>query len=106
MKNKLYLSFKNMILLLCLLQVTGSYAQSNTPPEGRDDLISTTPSTPVVIPTAALLSNDIDVDGDVLNILLIDDWVNGVASFDQAAQTITFTPNDGFVGNGQFTYVQ
>jgi len=89
-----------------LVSITVNPSQSgpNSPPQAFDDVVNTSLNTPIVIAVADILSNDVDVNGDMLNILLVDDWVNGNVLYDQTAQTITFTPNNGFVGNGQFTY--
>lgn len=49
-----------------------------------------------------LLANDSPGQGTQLNILFIDDWINGTAQFNGAAGEIIFTPSGS--ANGQFTY--
>jgi hypothetical protein len=54
------------------------------------------------IPAATLLSNDADVDGDVLSILSVQGAVNGVVTL--LDNSVTFTPVANFEGPASFTY--
>ena len=71
----------------------------NDAPEANDDSASTTGTESVIIPA---LANDTDVDGDAL-------IITDVSSSDGTAVangdgTITFTANDGFVGDATINY--
>ncbi len=76
----------------------------NTPPVGQNDPYSTDFETPITLLVKDLIENDIDPDDDELNIIIVDDWFGGKAELDQSAGTIVFTPNDGFIGQAEFTY--
>ncbi len=53
--------------------------------------------------TVAVLANDTDVDGDVLQVVTVSDPPHGTATL-TAAQTITFRPDPGFIGPQTFSY--
>ena len=92
---------KNMLALA--LASAFPAAVFSAAPIGVNDHYATPENQPIVISTADLLNNDSDPDGDLMSIAFIDDWVNGVASLDSAAGTITFTPSG--TGDGSFFYV-
>jgi len=73
----------------------------NDAPVAVDDVASTDLNTPVVID---VLSNDFDPDGDELGLISAtsDDVV---AEIDPVDLTVTFTPNEGFVGDAVIDYV-
>ena len=76
----------------------------NTPPTGMDDEFSTAEDTP--LSTNALTgvtANDVDPDGDVLTVDLIDDVQNGVLNL-ASDGSFTYTPNPNFHGQDTFTY--
>ncbi len=58
----------------------------------------------LVINVADLLANDMDVDGDVLSIISVENALNGAAVFDDVAGTITFTADVGYTGAASFQY--
>ncbi|EGG94837.1 hypothetical protein IMCC1989_2240 [gamma proteobacterium IMCC1989] len=86
------------------LTIIVSTVTTNTPPVGTDDQFTTNAGETLVLPFASILENDIDVDGDSLTVLIVDDWAGGIASIDSVARTVTFTPDMGFTGIAQFTY--
>ncbi|WP_147022869.1 peroxidase family protein, partial [Microvirga aerophila] len=53
---------------------------------------------------AALLANDVDMDGDELCIVSVDEGEHGEVMLN-ADGTITFTPKPGFTGTASFTYL-
>jgi hypothetical protein len=87
-----------------VLNVIVSVATQNTPPVAFADTLTTAVNTPIVIPFSVLTANDIDVDNDPLTIILVDDWINGVAAYNSAEETITFTPATDFTGDATFVY--
>ena len=75
-------------------------AAPNKAPTANDDSVTTAEETPVVIMTIA---NDTDPDGDALAITSISQPANGTATSD--GQKITYTPNPGFTGVDNITYI-
>ncbi|HZF36175.1 MAG TPA: cadherin-like domain-containing protein [Candidatus Angelobacter sp.] len=75
----------------------------NTPPLAVDDSASTNEDTPLVLPPAALLSNDIDSNGDTITITAVGDAVNGTVAIDGAGNVV-FTPNANYNGPASFSY--
>jgi hypothetical protein len=74
----------------------------NDAPVAVDDEGTTTQDEQVVIPTAALLANDVDVDVDTLVVTAVGSATNGVAVLGQSG--VTFTPSGGFTGEASFDY--
>lgn len=72
----------------------------NDAPVAIDDAVTTQEEVPVTID---VLANDIDVDGDELEVTAIDDVVGGAAT-NQGDGTIRFVPEDDFFGTASFTY--
>ncbi|MBX3156273.1 MAG: tandem-95 repeat protein [Deltaproteobacteria bacterium] len=83
--------------------VTVTVIAVNDAPIAVDDNVVVQAGNSIVIPTAQLLANDIDVDGPSLSIPLVLNPVNGTVSL--AGNLITFTPTPGFVGIASFEYV-
>jgi hypothetical protein len=80
---------------------------SNTasPPTANNDggfVVSENGST--TIAASALLANDTDPNGQPLSITGVSNPVNGTASFNATAKTVTFTPTTGYTGPASFTY--
>jgi hypothetical protein len=73
---------------------------ANDPPNAVDDTGATTSNTPVTI---TVLANDTDPDGDTLTVTSVSDPPNGTA-VRNADNTVTYTPDNNFVGNDSFTY--
>jgi hypothetical protein len=59
---------------------------------------------PLVLSLADLLGNDSDPNGDALSITGVAGVIGGTAILDAQAGTITFTPDDGYLGPASFTY--
>ena len=74
--------------------------QVNTAPVAEDDEATTPENTAVTID---VLANDTDTDGDVLTLSITTDPSHGEAVI-EADTTITFTPDDGFVGADSLIY--
>jgi Ca2+-binding RTX toxin-like protein len=79
-------------------------ALSNQSPEAVDDAGSTNESKALVFTLAELLSNDSDPEGDALSITSVSNVLNGTAILDNAAGTVTFTPDSGYIGTASFDY--
>lgn len=79
------------------VQVTGEQGL----PVARADTKTTDKNTPVTI---AVLGNDTDTGGGVLQILALGKPSKGKAKLN-ADKTVTYTPATGFVGTDSFTYV-
>jgi subtilisin family serine protease len=72
----------------------------NQVPVARDDTASTNKNTAVTI---GVLANDTDPDGDTLTVAVTEEPSNGTATRN-ADNTVTYTPNAGFVGTDSFRY--
>ncbi|MDB5900935.1 MAG: thrombospondin, partial [Ramlibacter sp.] len=66
------------------------------------DVATTAEDTPVVIPVATLLANDIDVDGDTLTVTAVTAISGG--SVNLAGGNVTFVPAADFNGTATFSY--
>ncbi|UUA74144.1 retention module-containing protein [Cellvibrio sp. QJXJ] len=75
---------------------------NDAPVAVNDNLVAASNSTLTITPTS-LRANDIDVDGDILQIVEVDNAVNGTAIINGAGN-ILFTPTLGFEGSASFTY--
>jgi hypothetical protein len=69
-----------------------------------DDGLTGERDSPLAIAASSLLANDTDPNGDPLAIVSVSGAVNGTASWDAYRQTVTFTPDAGFVGEASFGY--
>ena len=78
---------------------SASATTANTPPVANDDAAQTISNSSVDI---AVLSNDVDSDGDVLSVSEAGQPANGQAGV--ANDIVIYTPNTGFVGIDSFTY--
>lgn len=76
----------------------------NTAPSASNDNFTVINNTPLVLATTALLFNDIDPDGDQLEVTGVGGATNGSVSFDAQTGMITFTPANGYTGPASFTY--
>jgi large repetitive protein len=74
--------------------------RKNRPPVARDKHAATSRETPVTIP---VLANDEDPDGDPLTIAAVAVPAHGTVALN-LDQTLTYTPDPGFVGEDDFTY--
>ncbi len=75
-------------------------ADNNGAPVGADDTASTILTAPVTID---VLANDSDPDGDALTITATSATPDGTVVINSDG-TLTFTANDGFTGDTQFSY--
>lgn len=76
----------------------------NDAPLAIDDQLATIEDTPLAISVSDLIANDQDVDGDSLVFEQIDNVFGGSAIYDEATQSILFTPEVGFIGEAGFDY--
>ncbi|WP_413205424.1 tandem-95 repeat protein [Rhodospirillum sp. A1_3_36] len=84
-------------------EITVTVAPVNDAPIiGRDTLL-TTLDTPVTTTIDDLLANDSDPEGDPLTFDGVGNAQGGTVTLDEEG-TITFTPNEAFVGLGSFEY--
>ena len=74
---------------------------ANAPPAAADDSAATAENTPVTI---AVLENDTDPDGDILDLVSTTEPSGGTATRDDSG-TVTYTPDPAFCGTDSFTYV-
>ncbi|MBL4712650.1 MAG: tandem-95 repeat protein, partial [Gammaproteobacteria bacterium] len=65
--------------------------------------LTTDEDTALFIDPATLLANDLDVDGDTLSIVSVQDAENGVVMIDGDGNII-FTPDENYSGEANFTY--
>ncbi|MDR5591991.1 Ig-like domain-containing protein, partial [Christiangramia sp. SM2212] len=80
--------------------VTVIVAPTNDAPVANDDNAVTDEDTAVVID---VLENDTDVDGDELTVVSVTQPSNGTVVINEDG-TVTYTPNDNFNGDDEFTY--
>jgi cysteine-rich repeat protein len=74
----------------------------NDAPALADDAFAATEDVPLVVPHAALLANDVDVDGDPLTVSSVHGAVNGAVAI--TGSDVTFTPAPDFNGTASFQY--
>lgn len=80
--------------------VTVSGGGGNQPPDAQGDSATTEAGRSVRI---AVLANDSDPDGDTLTVTAVSQPANG-SSANNPDGSVTYTPDDGFVGNDSFSY--
>lgn len=78
--------------------------ENAAPVAANDDGYFTNYNTPLVLQADVLLDNDEDLDADPLVISGVGNAQNGLVSFDSVANTVTFTPTEGFSGTAGFSY--
>ena len=81
--------------------VTVTVQGVNDGPDAIDDSASTSKNSSVVI---NVLSDDTDPENDPLTVTSVGLAANGVVGIN-ADNTVTYTPNDGFMGTDNFTYI-
>ncbi|MBO6577208.1 MAG: tandem-95 repeat protein [Rhodothermales bacterium] len=81
--------------------VTITVRATNDAPVAVADSVQTSEDTRLV---AALLLNDLDVDGDTLRVTAVSQPAHG-ATVIQADGTVSYVPNEDFFGSDRFTYV-
>ncbi len=75
----------------------------NDAPIAVDDAFSTEEDQPITIAAADLFVNDVEVDGEVLSLQSVQDFVGGVAVINPAGD-VDFTPDANFNGEASFSY--
>ncbi|MFC3115100.1 retention module-containing protein [Cellvibrio fontiphilus] len=75
---------------------------NDAPVAANDNLIAASNQTLTIAPST-LVGNDVDVDGDVLQIIAVNNAVNGTVSINSSGN-ILFTPTSGYEGSASFTY--
>ncbi|MFM2450301.1 MAG: hypothetical protein RIS44_2751, partial [Pseudomonadota bacterium] len=71
-------------------------------PASSADFASTPEDTALNLPAAALLANDVDVDGDTLTIISVQNPTNGTVAL--VGTNVIFTPAANYFGPATFTY--
>ena len=74
----------------------------NDAPLAVNDNATTLEDTPLTIPSAALLNNDTDVDGNTLTIVSVQGATNGSVAI--VGGNVVFTPDANYNGPASFTY--
>jgi hypothetical protein len=77
---------------------------TNQAPTAVDDNATTQQNSALTLNFSSYLANDTDPDNDSLTITGVAGAVNGQVIMDAGNETVTFTPDTGFSGNGSFTY--
>jgi subtilisin-like proprotein convertase family protein len=78
---------------------------SNQPPVPGDDHFSTDLDMPLVLSPDELLANDVDPEGDPLQILSVGSATGGTVEMDDFIGAITFIPDPGYSGPAGFQYL-
>ena len=76
----------------------------NDVPYARDDSASTNEDTPLTLSVNSLVSDDLDMDSELLSISGVSNALNGTVELNQETQEIIFTPEPGFFGQASFEY--
>jgi hypothetical protein len=82
--------------------VTVTIAMASDPPSAFEDALTTAEDTPVTVAGSALISNDVDPDGDDLTVTAVGGASHGTVAL--SGGRITFTPTPNFAGAASFTY--
>jgi hypothetical protein len=61
-------------------------------------------NTALSIPASTLLANDTDPNGLSLSIVGVSNPSNGTVSYNASTQTVSFAPNNNYLGPASFTY--
>jgi len=77
---------------------------SNRTPIGTPDVYAMLAGTTLSVAAAGFLTNDIDLDGETITAVSIQDNVDHGALAAFADGSFTYTPNPGFVGTDSFAY--
>ncbi len=76
----------------------------NDPPVAGRDYSDAHQEIPLTLTNAALLSNDFDVEGDILEITNVSATTTSGGSVNWSGNSITYTPPPDFTGTDTFTY--
>lgn len=86
-----------------LATVTVTIDSFNDAPVTAVDSYSTDEDTPLSIPAAGVMTNDMDVEGDALTAILVTDVTHGTLTLN-ADGSFDYTPEANFNGSDSFTY--
>ncbi|HXI69439.1 MAG TPA: Ig-like domain-containing protein [Verrucomicrobiae bacterium] len=86
-----------------LATVSLTIAATNTAPVAVNDNYTTTEDTVLSVPVSGVLTNDTDVDGNVLTAAVVTTTTNGVLTLNLDG-SFTYQPNTNFSGGDSFTY--
>jgi len=86
-----------------LATVTINVAPMDDSPVARDDAYTTMENIALTVPAPGVLSNDTDVDSDLLSGVLVTEAAHGVVVLD-ANGSFTYIPNSNYFGADSFTY--
>jgi hypothetical protein len=84
--------------------VTIDVYAGNRAPIGVDDAYAARIDTPLMIAAPGFLANDVDLDGEAITAVSIDDNVDHGTLAAFPSGTFTYTPNPGFTGTDTFVY--
>jgi VCBS repeat-containing protein len=76
---------------------------TDSAPIANDDVYSVVSGQTLTVAAAGLLSNDVDLDGDVLTAVLVDAPAHGMVQL-QADGSFIYTPDAGYIGRDRFSY--
>jgi len=83
--------------------VTANFVLTNTAPVAMNDGYATNEDEVLAIAAPGVLGNDIDVDGNTLTAVLVDEPSHGTLTL-HANGSLTYTPAAGYFGSDSFTY--
>ncbi|MBI1314693.1 tandem-95 repeat protein [bacterium] len=83
--------------------VTITVGAANNAPVAQDDSYTTAEDTTLTINAPGVLSNDSDVDGDPLTVILVSGPDNGTLTLNSDG-SFSYTPDNNFNGTDSFTY--
>ena len=79
-------------------------ARINHPPVAANDSYSVAQGATLSVAARGVLSNDTDVDGNVLSAVRVSNPLNGLVTLNSDG-SFTYKPNTGFAGTDSFTYL-
>ena len=100
--DRFQVSVSNGAVVVSAASVTIAVTPVNDAPVAVDDAFAASVNTPLILPDAALLANDHDVDSPQLTITSVADAVGGAV--ERSGATVVFTPTPRFGGDGRFSY--
>lgn len=84
---------------------TGTPSVCNEAPVAVDDAASADEDAVVTLSVATLLANDTDRETDALSLVMVQNGVNGVASFTPGDAEVVLALDENFAGTASFEYV-
>lgn len=85
------------------LHIGNPEVEDNTPPASADDEYSVDTGSTLTVAAAGVLTNDTDVDNDVLSAILVGGPSHGTVTLNVDG-SFEYTPEAGFLGTDTFTY--